>query len=62
MLSPIRTTTRGKNIDRLIKLRGSSDVMSYEEPMASMKTKQKKKLKRTQNLQQLITFHPTNPS
>jgi hypothetical protein len=42
MLLPIRKTTRGKNIDRLIKMRGSNEVMSDEEPMASMKTKQKK--------------------
>jgi hypothetical protein len=58
---PIYTTTCGKNIDRLIKMHGSSDVMSYEEPMASMKTKTRKN-KKKQNLQQRITFHPTNPS
>jgi hypothetical protein len=61
-LFPICTTTRGKNIDRLIKMRGSTDFTSDEEPIASMKPKRKKKLKRKQNLQQSITFHQTNPS
>jgi hypothetical protein len=42
---PIRTTTRGKNIDPLIKMRGSTDFMSDEEPIASMKPKRKKKTK-----------------
>jgi hypothetical protein len=45
MPSPIRTTTCGKNIDHLIKMRGSTDFMSDEEPMASMKPKRKKKTK-----------------
>jgi hypothetical protein len=52
---------RGKNIDCLIKMRGSSDVMSDEEPMASMKTKKQKKIIQNPNLQQRSTFHPTNP-
>jgi hypothetical protein len=43
--SPIRTTTRGKNIDRLIKMRGLTDSTSDEEPIASMKPKRKKKTK-----------------
>ncbi len=45
MPSPIRTTTRGKNIDRLIKMHGSTDSTSDEEPIASMKPKCKKKTK-----------------
>jgi hypothetical protein len=43
---PIRTTTRGKNIDRLIKMHGSTDLTSDEEPIAPMKPKQKKKTKK----------------
>jgi hypothetical protein len=39
----IRTTTRGKNIDCLIKMRGSTYSTSDEEPIASMKLKHKKK-------------------
>ncbi len=42
---PIRTTTCGKNIDCLIKMRLSTDFTSGEEPMASMKPKRKKKTK-----------------
>jgi hypothetical protein len=42
---PIRTTTRGKNIDCLIKMRGLTDSTSDEELIASMKPKQKKKTK-----------------
>jgi hypothetical protein len=45
MPSPICTTTWGKNIDRLIKMHGSTDFTSDEEPMASMKPKCKKKTK-----------------
>jgi hypothetical protein len=42
---PICTTTRGKNIDRLIKICGLTDSKSDEEPIASMKPKRKKKTK-----------------
>jgi hypothetical protein len=45
MPSPIQTTTCGKNIDRLIKMSGSTDFTSDEEPIASMKPKRKKKTK-----------------
>jgi hypothetical protein len=45
MPSPIRTITCGKNIDRLIKMCGSTDSTSDEEPIASMKPKRKKKTK-----------------
>jgi hypothetical protein len=41
----IRTTTCIKNIDRLIKMCGSTYFTSDEEPMASMKPKRKKKTK-----------------
>jgi hypothetical protein len=44
MPSPIRTTTRRKNIDCMIKMRGSrTNSMSDEEPMASKKPNRKKK-------------------
>ena len=44
MPSPIHTTTRGKNIDHMIKMRGSrTNSMSDEEPMASKKPNRKKK-------------------
>jgi hypothetical protein len=44
MPSPIGTTTRGKNIDRMIKMHGSrTNFMSDEEPMASKKPNRKKK-------------------
>ncbi len=44
MPSPIRTTTCGKNIDHMIKMRGSrTNFMSDEEPMASKKPNCKKK-------------------
>jgi hypothetical protein len=44
MLSPIRTTTRGKNIDHMIKMHGSrTNSMSDEEPMVSKKHNCKKK-------------------
>ncbi len=44
MPSPIHTTTRRKNIDRMIKMRGSrTNSMSDEEPMASKKPNHKKK-------------------
>jgi hypothetical protein len=42
---PIRTSTRSKNIDCLIKMRGSTDFTSNEEPIVSMKPKRKKKTK-----------------
>ncbi len=45
MPSPIRTITRGKNIDHVIKMRGSTDSTSDEEPIASMKPKCKKNTK-----------------
>jgi hypothetical protein len=40
---PIPTTTRGKNLDCLIKMCGLGDSTSDEEPIASMKSKRKKK-------------------
>jgi hypothetical protein len=43
MPSPICTTTRGKSIDRLIKMHGSTDSTYDEEPIASMNTQCKKK-------------------
>ncbi len=44
MPSPIHTTTHGKNIDRMIKMRGSrTNSMSDLEPMASKKPNRKKK-------------------
>jgi hypothetical protein len=44
MPSPIRTTTHAKNIDRMIKMRGSrTNFMSDEEPIASKKPNCKKK-------------------
>ncbi len=44
MPSPIRTTTRGKNIDCMIKMCGSrTNSMSGEEPMPSKKPNRKKK-------------------
>jgi hypothetical protein len=61
MSSPIRTTTRGKNIDCLIKMHGSSDVMSDKEPMASMKTKQKKKTK-AKTKSATMNYLPSNKS
>ncbi len=58
MPSPIRTTTHGKNIDCMIKMRGSrTNFMSDEEPMASKKPNRKKKLHLKQNLQQSICLH-----
>jgi hypothetical protein len=45
MPSPIHTTTCSKNIDHLIKMRGSTDFTSDEEPIASIKPKRKKKTK-----------------
>jgi hypothetical protein len=42
---PICTSTRGKNIDCLIKMRGSTDFTSDEEPIASIQPKRKKKTK-----------------
>jgi hypothetical protein len=58
---PTRKTTCGKNIDHLIKMHRSTDSTSDEEPIASMKSKQKEK-KMKQVLQQSITFHQTKPS
>ncbi len=44
MPSPIHTPTHGKNIDCMIKMRGSRTIsMSDEEPMASKKPNRKKK-------------------
>jgi hypothetical protein len=44
MPSPIHTTTRGKNIDHMIKMRGSrTNSISDEEPIVSKKPKRKKK-------------------
>ncbi len=56
---PKCTTTRGKNIDCLIKMRGSTDSMSDEEPIASMKPKHKKKTK-TNTKSVKINNLPTN--
>jgi hypothetical protein len=45
MPSPIPTTTRGKNLDRLIKMHGLANSTTDEEPIASMKANRKKKIK-----------------
>jgi hypothetical protein len=59
---PIRTTTRCKNIDQLIKMRGSTDFTSDEEPMASMKPKRKKKTKAKTKSAMINNLPQTNPS
>jgi hypothetical protein len=56
MPSPICTTTRGKNIDHLIKMRGSTDSMSDEEPIVSMKPKCKKITKTNTKLVKINNF------
>jgi hypothetical protein len=58
MPSPIRTTTRGKNIDHFIKMRGSTDSTSDEEPIASMKPKHKKKTKTNTKSVKINNFPP----
>ncbi len=63
MPSPICTTTRGKNIDCMIKMCGSrTNSMSDEEPMASKKSNPKKKLHLKQNLQWSICLHQKKPA
>jgi hypothetical protein len=56
---PTRTTTRGKYIDCLIKMHGSPDLTSNEEPIASRKLKQKKKTK-TKTKSVMINNLPPN--
>ncbi len=57
----IRKTTHGKNIDRLIKMHGSTDFTSDEEPMASMKPKRKKKTKAKTKSAMINNLPPNKP-
>jgi hypothetical protein len=57
---PIRITTRGKNIDCLIKMRGLTDSTSDEESIVSMKPKRKKNTKAKTKSVTINNFPPND--